>query len=255
MGFLSSLTEQLKDSIGETIGLLKDQEPDTLPIQPPLSSTKSILPEQCEFFVQEKQISTSGEDYDIYFDEDKPYLKVRGSTLSHIPGIDEIKIYEFEDDASEEDEPKQIAKLKRKNDAIVISRDTEKFFDSKKIAWIYQIDDEEFNVYSDEDKENLIYKFEGDFIGRDIVMKNANNDEPVAKIDERTFTESNIMNCAAGVTGYDDVANTVGLDDVQSYDVKVAKGMDVVFALICTVAIDEQFDEVREAKRKEREEK
>lgn len=244
MGFLSSI----KDSLGNKLGLLKDQDPSDLPISPPMSESKSILPEECEFFVKERKISTSGEDYDVYFEEDKPFLKVRGSMLSHIPGIDELKIYlhEDEDDA----EPKQVAKLKRKDGGIVLYRDTEAYFDSEKVCWIYQVDDENFNVYKDEDKENLIYTFSGEFIGRDIIMKNK-DDEPVAKIDERTFTEARIMDTAAEAAGYD--VDCVGLDDVQSYDVKIAKGMDAVLALACTVAIDEQFDEVRAEKRKEKE--
>merc|ERR1711982_303536 len=176
--------------------------------------------------------SMSGEDYDIYFEEDKPFLKVRGSMLSYIPGIDEIKMYLYEDE--DDAEPKQIAKLKRKDGGIVLYRDTEAYFDSEKVCWIYQVEGENFNVYKDEDKEDLIYTFSGEFIGRDIIMKNK-DDEPVAKIDEGTFTEAK------------------RLDDVQSYDVKIAKGMDAVLALASTVAIDEQFDEVRAEKRKEKE--
>jgi len=240
MGFISSIT----GSLGNKLGFLKEQDPSTLPICPPISETKSILPEECEFFVKEKKISTSGEDYDVYFEKDKPFLKVRGSTLSHIPGVDEIKIYLFEVEGDEE--PKQIAKLKRKNGGIVLYRDTEAYFDSEKICWIYQVDGDHFNVYTDEEKENLIYSFSGEFVGRDILMKNT-DDEPVAKIDKRTITESKIMECAADAAGYD--VGCAGLDDVQSYDVTIAKGMDVVLVLACTIAIDEQFDEVRQAKR------
>jgi len=242
----ASLTSDIQDgleSLGNTIVFLKEQDSSGLPIYPPLSDKRSILEEDSEFYVRERILSTTGEDFDVYLEE-KPFLKVRGSIFSNIPGIDYLNILLFEEEGAEE--AKQVAKLIRKGDAIVVYRDTEAYFDSEAICWIFY-EDHKFRVYSDSKRLNLIYYFSGQFFDRDIIMKNVDQ-EPVAKIDEKTITGANVMSAAADMAG---VGNEAGLEDVQNYVVKVAKGMDVILALACTIAIDETYDDARKAEREE----
>jgi len=240
---LSSLMESLENEFVD----LKEQDSSSLPISPPISEKGSILTEESEFLVKERKFSSTGEDFDVFLGE-KQFLQVRGSVLSHIPGFDMMYINLFEEDA---EKPTQVAKLMRLGDALVLYRDTEAFFDTEAICWIYQEDGDNFRVYKDKQKLHLIYYFSGEFIGRDIIMKNTNK-EPVAIIYQRLITEAKVMEIAADVAGLD-VAEAE-LENVQSYDVKIAKGMDAILVLACTIAIDETFDDARKAERKEEKE-
>merc|ERR1719410_1312 len=112
MPFISSITNAL--------GFLKEQDPEALFFSPPLGLDKSVLSEASNFIVIEKKISTTGEDYDVFKDEDTPFLKVRGTVKSHIPGVDEMTISCFTPDG----ETEKVARLKRRDGGIMIYRDT-----------------------------------------------------------------------------------------------------------------------------------
>ena len=74
------------------------------------------------------------------------------------------------------------------------------------------------------------FRIQGDFIDRNFVMKNTNN-EAVAKISMDRLIE---------------------FDAFDHYQVQVAPGMDSILVVACLCAIDEEFDaEHQERKKKE----
>merc|ERR1711982_219792 len=120
--------------------------------------------EKTSYVIKESSESKTGEDYDIYTkDTDEPFMHIRGTLLSRIPGFDDIKCYTFIEGEDGEKEMTKIAKLERKDDSIVLVRDTEKWFDSNDLCWVGDKPDGEdtFVFYSDEEKSTKVCKRNG----------------------------------------------------------------------------------------------
>lgn len=243
MGFISNFFDFIGDVVGDVVDevveiiepeeLLVEQDPASLPFLPPLCEETSIKDEKTSYVIKESSESKTGEDYDIYTkDTNEPFMRIRGTMLSRIPGFDHIKCCTWIEGEDGEKEPTQVAKLERKDDSIVLVRDTEKWFDSQDLCWVVSKPDSEdtFIFYSDEEKSTKVYKMKGDVVHKTVHMKNA-NDEIVAIIN-----------------------NLTSEDNVESYEVNIAKGMDVVFVLCCVCAVDEEADEQREKRQKQEEE-
>merc|ERR1712232_241158 len=122
----------------------------------------------------------------------------------------------------EGEEMTQVAKLKRKNEALVLYRDTEKMFDSSKVCYIVNEPrgEDSFVVYQDEETTSVAYHIIGNILDRNVHMKNEKGDI-VAEIHNLESSE----------------------DNVENYEVRVSQGMDVVFVLCCVCAVDEEVDE------------
>jgi len=243
MGFISNFFDNAADKFGISTDafpiplidispkeLLVEQDPASLPFLSPLCEVTSINTDICSYVIKESSESKTGEDYEIYTkDTDKHFMHIRGTLLSRIPGFDEIKCCSYIA-GLDGDEMTQVAKLKRKSEAIVLYRDTKKMFDSKKICWVVNEPrgEDSFVLYADEERASLMYTIQGNILQRDVHMKNAKG-EIVAIINNLTSGEGN----------------------VESYEVRIAKGMDAVFVLCCVCAVDEEVDEQRETKQKE----
>jgi len=230
--------------VASLVGNLKKQDPDTLPFEP-IGSFIPCLSKERSFLVAEKANSATGEDFDVtYLDTSVPFMAVRGSTLSLIPGVTEMSVSAY----NSEGQLQLVAKLKRNKKGIALYRDTEKFFDSEIICTLKRdkTSEEKFYVFADKEMVTPVYTFVGEFVGRDILMKNAKG-EPVAKIDTKKSAEGTMMTAAAVATGME---NFVDYSDVQSYKVEIAQGMDPVFVLALVCAIDEEFDQERKKDKK-----
>mmetsp|Transcript_26776 Transcript_26776/g.37757 ORF Transcript_26776/g.37757 Transcript_26776/m.37757 type:complete len:258 (-) Transcript_26776:1105-1878(-) len=224
MNFLSDVGDFL------TGGKLVPQT--SIPYDPPLSGC-SIGGDTRTFAIQERAISFTGEDFDVFDAESGgPYLTVRGAML-HLPGKDKMRIKVADGD--------EVAVLDRKLVAMTPTYDLYRGgMGAEKIGWIEKelvSLTETFDVYMEGKggigpfKPPPAYRIEGDFIERNFVMKNTNN-EVVAKISKDRIIE---------------------FDAFNHYQVQVAEGMDAVLVLACACAIDEEFDEEHKAK-KEKEE-
>lgn len=245
MGFISNFFEDVADKLGISTDdfpvplldfqkkeILVEQDPESLFVQPPLCEATSIHSNITSYIIKESSESKTGEDYEIYIksnDDDnteKPFMHIRGTMLSRIPGYDEIKCYTY---PVEGEEMTQVVKLKRKNESLVLYRDTKKMFDSSKLCYISneRRGDDSFVVYKDEEKTSLAYHIMGNILDRNVHMKNEKGDI-VAEIRNLESSEGN----------------------VESYEVRVAQGMDVVFVLCCVCAVDEEVDEQREKRSK-----
>jgi len=245
MGFISNFFEDVADKLGISTDdfpipihteqeILIEQDPTTLPF-PPICEATSIHDDITSYIIKESSESKTGEDYEIYIkteDAEKPYMHVRGSLLSRFPGYDEIKCYTYPE---AEEEMAQVSKLKRKKNSLVLYRDTKKMFDSSKLCMIVNEPhgEDTFVFYKDggEGLSELVYTINANILGRDVHMKNVKG-EIVAEIHNVESSEGN----------------------VESYEVRVAKGMDAVFVLCSVCAVDEEIDEQKEKKQKSGEE-
>lgn len=207
----------------------------SLPYNPPLSESVSVAGETRTFAVQEKAISFTGEDFDVFDAQTgSPFLTVRGAMM-HLPGKDKMRIKTASDD-------EEVAVIDRKLMTVTPTYDLYRGgMGAEKIGWIEKeivALTETFDVYMEGKggigpfKPPPAYKIEGNFIERNFVMKNTDG-QVVAKISKDGLIQ---------------------FDAFNHYQVQVAEGMDAVLVLVCTCAIDEEFDEEhKEKKRKEEE--
>jgi len=200
----------------------------SIPYDPPLSGC-AIGGDTRTFAVQERALSFTGEDFDVFDAESGgPYLTIRGAML-HLPGKDKMRIKTSEDE--------EVAVLDRKLVAMTPTYDLYRGgMGAEKIGWIEKelvALTETFDVYMEGKggigpfKPPPAYRIEGNFIERNFVMKNTDN-EVVAKISKDSLIQ---------------------FDAFNHYQVQVAEGMDAVLVLACTCAIDEEFDEEHKAKK------
>lgn len=237
MNFFSDLGDAL------TGGKLQVQT--SLPYSPPLCEIHSIsfdtdTIESSSFAVQERGLSWTDEDFDVYCparQERSPVVRVRGAML-HLPGKDKMRIQSARDGGSNYEE---VAVLDR---ALMTVTPTYDIYrggnNAEKIGWIEKKAvalTETFDVYMEGKggigpfKPPPAYEISGNFLERDFVMKN-DQGEVVAK----AFKD--------GIFQF---------DAFNHYQVQVAPGMDAILVLACTCAIDEEMDE--EHKEKQRKEK
>ena len=180
MNFLSDLGDFLSG------GKLVSQT--SIPYDPPFCPSYSICTDRAATFaIQERALSFTGEDFDIYCPEQNaPIITVRGAML-HLPGKDKMRIY------SEGDE---VLVLDRVKMAMSPTYDIYRggMF-AEKIGWIEKkiaTLTETFDVYMEGAggvglfKPPPVYEITGNFFERNFVMKN-NKNEVVAKVSKVSF--------------------------------------------------------------------
>jgi uncharacterized protein YxjI len=178
--------------------------------------------------VQERAISFTGEDFDVYdVANNTPFCSVRGAML-HLPGKDKMRIKNQSGEV--------LATLDRKLVAITPTYDILRGDSGTKIGFLEKAtiaftDTFEFHAESAGGfgpfKPPAAYKLEGDFLDRRFVMKN-DRGEVVAKISKDQLIE---------------------FDQFNHYQINVAPGMDRYLVVACCCAIDEEFDEEHKKRR------
>ena len=222
MNFLSDLGDMM------TGGKLVAQE--SLPYGDPLGD---ISENQRTFAVQERAISFTGEDFDVFDAQtNEPYCRVRGAML-HLPGKDKMRIRDTDGNVK--------AVLDRKLVSMKPTYDIYRQDGGEKIGWIEKATfgfTDTFDFYAQSEAGGIgpfaappAYKLEGDFLDRRFVMKN-NRGEVVAKVSMDRLIE---------------------FDAFNHYQIQVAPGMDSTLAIACACAIDEEFDEEHKKRKEERE--
>lgn len=200
----------------------------SLPYDVPLCPSTSIAPGTRVLAVQERMLTFTGEDFDVYDAEtNKRIAQVSGAML-HLPGKDKMNVQVG---------GQRVAQLDRKLVSMTPTYDIYSQ-DGTKLGWIEKVAialTDTFNVYMEGKggigpfKPPPAYRIEGDFIDRNFVMKNGNN-EAVAKVSKDGLIQ---------------------FDEFNHYQVQVAAGMDAVLVIACLCAIDEEFDEEHKKKKKE----
>lgn len=197
----------------------------SLPYDPPLGNLKSDTKQT--FAIQERFISFTGEDFDVWdVDENRPFCKVRGALL-HLPGKDKMRLTK--------DGSCRVT-LDRKLVAFKPTYDIYRNDSGDKVGWIekktFALTDS-FDVFVQGQGgpfSKPAYTLEGDFLDRRFVMKNTEN-KVVAKVTKDQLIE---------------------FDAFNHYQVQVAPGMDAMLVLACACAIDEEFDEERQKKQNDK---
>jgi uncharacterized protein YxjI len=181
--------------------------------------------------IQERALSFTGEDFDIYdATSNQLFCRVKGAML-HLPGKDKMRITL---------DGQNVGELDRKVVAMTPTYDIYRG-NGEKIGWIEKTQislTDTFDVYLEGKggfglfKPPPAYRLEGDFIDRQFVMKNEQN-EVAAK-----FTKDGIQ----------------FFDQFNHYAVSIAPGMDSVLVVACACAVDEEFDEDHKEKKRRAEE-
>ena len=155
-------------------------EQTSLPYSPPLCRSTSIAPDSRVLAVQERAISFTGEDFDVYDAQTNNRIVQVSGAMFHLPGKDKMRI---------KSGGSVVAELDRK---LVAMRPTYDIYrqDGSKLGWIEKVAiafTDTFDVYMEGKggvgpfKAPPAYRIEGDFIDRNFVMKNSKN-EIVAKV-------------------------------------------------------------------------
>lgn len=224
MNFLSDMGDML------TGGALQEEK--NLPYSPPLCDVNSISDQVRTFAIQERAISFTGEDFDVFdASSGRPFARIRGAML-HLPGKDKLKIRSV-DSCDEE-----VAVLDRKLVSVLTTYEIFRGGNgAEKIGWMEKEAvalTDTFDVYMQGKggigpfKPPPAYKISGDFLDRRFTMKNQEG-EVVAKVMKDGLIQ---------------------FDAFNHYQVQVAPGMDAMLVLSCACAIDEEFDEEHKEKRK-----
>ena len=220
----TSLTMNFLDDIGAALSGGKLVLQTKLPYSPPLCPSLSVASRNRVLAVQERAFSFTGEDFDVYdVDSRTPFATVRGAML-HLPGKDKMRI---------QTSSGEVAILDRVVMAVTPTYDIYREGQNGKLGWIEKkvisLTDT-FDFYLEGNggfgvtglfKPPPAYRLEGDFIDRNFVMKN-NNNEVVAKISKDSLVQ---------------------FDDFNHFQVQVVEGMDALLVIACLCAIDEEFDE------------
>lgn len=222
--FLSDIGDMM------TGGKLGKEE--SLPYSPPLCELNSVSSNTRSFVVKERLFSFSGEDFDVYDDSGNPFVRVRGAML-HLPGKDKMRLRSISGCDTE------VCVLDRVMLAVSPSYDIYRGgLGAEKIAWIEKevvALTDTFDVYLAANggigpfKPPPVYKISGDFIDRNFVMKNKDG-VVVAKVQKDGLFQ---------------------FDEFNHYQIQVAPGMDSLLVIACTCAIDEEFDEEHQKKRRQ----
>ena len=231
---LYNLLDDLGDMIGRPVTNLSPQG--SLPYNQPFCTDLSCQEEMRTFAVQERLLSFTGEDFDVYdiSNGGAPFCKVRGAML-HLPGKDKVRMYNSQTND-------ELLVLDRKLVAATPTYDIyRRGNNAEKIGWIEKkliAMTDTFDVYMEGKggfgvtglfKPPPAYRITGDFLDRNFVMRNE-EEEVVARVSEDWVIE---------------------FDAFNHYQVQVAPGMDAVLVLACLCAIDEEFDEEHKAKKSE----
>jgi len=231
------LRMNLLDDLGNMLtgGNLEPQ--DSLPYDKPFCTETSCGDEIRIFAVSERPISFTGEDFDVSEicrdGSNIDFARVRGAML-HLPGKDKMRIQ------SRVTNDERIV-LDRVLLAATPSYDIYRGgMGAEKIGWIEKkliAFTDTFDVYMEGKggfgvtgmfKPKPAYRIEGDFIDRNFVMKN-DQDQTVAKV---------MMD------------GLFQFDAWNHYQVQVAPGMDALLVIACCCAIDEEFDEEHQERKK-----
>ena len=180
--------------------------------------------------IQERAISFTGEDFNVYDENNQLYAKVSGAML-HLPGKDQMKIQIGGATA---------VVLDRKLVAMTPTYDILRG-NGEKIGWIEKATialTDTFDVYLEGSgvgpfKAPPMFKVEGDFLDRRFVFKNGKG-QVVAKVTMDQLIE---------------------FDAFNHYQVQIAPGMDAALVIACACAVDEEFDEEHKKRREAREKK
>jgi uncharacterized protein YxjI len=230
------------DNLGDMLGMMSSSTQlvaqSSLPHGTPFCSTKSCSNRLRTFAVQERLLTFTGEDFDVYDTampgSGDPFVKVRGAML-HLPGKDKMRL---QDAASGRD----LLELDRKLVAATTTYDIYRGRGEQKVGWIEKkliSMTDAFDVYMEGQggfgitgllfKPPPAYRITGDFRDRNFVMRN-DKDDVVARVSEDWIVE---------------------FDAFNHYQVQVAPGMDAVLVVACLCAIDEEFDEEHAKKREQ----
>jgi uncharacterized protein YxjI len=179
--------------------------------------------------IQERAISFTGEDFDVYdLDANAPYCRVRGAML-HLPGKDKMRVSR---------NGKVVATLDRKLLAITPTYDIYRGESGEKIGWLEKASvafTDTFEFHGEKEggfgpfRPGAAFKLEGGFLDRRFVMKNSKGDV-VAKVTKDQIIE---------------------FDQFNHYQVELAPGMDPILVIACACAIDEEFDEEHKKKKEQ----
>ncbi|CAB9515055.1 Pfam:DUF567 [Seminavis robusta] len=179
--------------------------------------------------IQERAISFTGEDFDVYdLRADQPFCHVKGAML-HLPGKDKMRVFMENGD--------KVAVLDRKLIAMTPTYDIHRG-NGEKMGWIEKevvALTDTFDVYTEPAggfgmfKPPPAYRIEGDFVDRQFVMKNSKG-EAVAKVTKDSWIQ---------------------FDAFNHYQLQIAPGMDTTLVVACACAIDEEFDEEHKKKKEE----
>uniref|UniRef100_A0A7S3PBH4 Phospholipid scramblase n=1 Tax=Amphora coffeiformis TaxID=265554 RepID=A0A7S3PBH4_9STRA len=226
----SRLSMNIFPDIGDMLsgGKLVPQE--SLPYGEPLDN---ISDEERTFAVQERMISFTGEDFDIYdLSRNKPYCTVRGAML-HLPGKDKMRL--------KSNSGRPLVELDRKLVAFTPTYDIYRSDGGEKIGWIAKEKialTDTFNVYAEATRsgfgpfQSVAYKLEGDFLDRRFVMKN-DKGQVVAKVTMDRLIE---------------------FDEWDHYQIVVAPGMDPALVVACACVIDEELEEEHKERKRRKQE-
>jgi len=240
LAWLSPVSPNRRPSVARRMNLLSDLgdmmtggklvSQESLPYGDPLGD---LSEDKRTFAVQERAISFTGEDFDIFDAEtNQPYCRVRGAML-HLPGKDKMRIRDANGNVK--------AVLDRKLVSMKPTYDIHRQDGGEKIGWIEKATfgfTDTFDFYAQCEAGGIgpfaappAYKLEGDFLDRRFVMKNAKG-EVVAKVSMDRLIE---------------------FDAFNHYQIQVAPGMDSTLAIACACAIDEEFDEEHKKRKEEKE--
>ena len=227
----------LFDDIGDMLGVGSSSQlvaQSTLPYKAALCPNLSCSDGVRTLAVQERLLTFTGEDFDVYDANGRGlFAKVRGAML-HLPGKDKMRLYDKNG--------RELLILDRKLIAATPTYDIYRGDNGEKIGWIekkFIAMTDTFDVYMEGKggfgvtglfKPPPAYRITGDFIDRNFSMRNEEN-EVVARIGEDWVLE---------------------FDAFNHYQVQVAPGMDALLVIGCLCAIDEEFDEEHKAKKAER---
>lgn len=224
MNFISDIGDMLT---GGKLG-----EETNLPYSPPFCETNSISDEIRTYAIQERALSFTGEDFDVFCTGiNEPFVTVRGAML-HLPGKDKMRL------RSVMGCDEEVIVLDR---VLMAASPTYDIYrggmGAEKVAWIEKeivAMTDTFDVYLEGSgigpfKKPPVYKITGDFIDRNFVMRNGSG-EVVAKVQKDGLIQ---------------------FDAFNHYQVQIAPGMDAMLVLACACAIDEEFDEEHQKKREE----
>ena len=237
------LSMNILSDIGDILsgGKLVGQTDEPCPYGKPLCTTSN---EETTLAVQERFVSFTGEDFDIYDCTDnssrnKQCYTVRGAML-HLPGKDKMRLY------NQRGGNCCVAVIDRKLMSLKPTYDIYRSDGNgeEKIGWIEKVTfalTDTFDVYAESSQSGGFgpfgtgggpcYKLEGDFLDRRFVMKNAKGDV-VAKVVKDQIVE---------------------FDAFNHYQIRVAPGVDSALVVACACAVDEEFDEEHRKRRKEQE--
>ena len=197
-------------------------------------SLGSLSDDMTTFAVQERLLTLTGEDFDVYSvdtnndNAETPFCNVKGAMLS--PLQPKMRIV---DSSTNE----VLAGLERKFVALTPTYDIYRGDFQEKIGWLEKAtialtETFEFHVEGGFGvfKPPAAYKLEGDFLERRFVMKN-DEGQCVAKISEDRIVE---------------------FDNMNHYSLRVAPKMDAALVVACCCAIDEELEEEHQKRRERR---